>query len=78
MSTKLPRLNVVLEKPLYEELRKAARKDGLSVSAKARDLIRDALEVMEDSYLSRLAESRLKSSKGRTLSHKEIWGRTKG
>ena len=77
MATKLPRLNVVLEKPLYAELRNAAHRDGLSASAKARDLIREALEVQEDAYFSQLAGERLKGSKGHFLTHDQVWGRKK-
>jgi len=77
MATKLPRLNVVLEKPLYAELRNAAHRDGLSASAKARDLIREALEIAEDAHFSRVAEGRLRASKGRTLTHDQVWGTKK-
>jgi len=65
MGTTLPRLNVVLEGPLFDELRRAARRDGLSASAKARDLIREALEIQEDAYFARVAERRIGSARGR-------------
>ena len=40
MATKNPRLNVVLEAPLYSSLRSLAQKERVSLSLKARDLIR--------------------------------------
>ena len=40
---KNPRVNVVLEKPLYEVLRRWAKRDGVSLSLKVRDLIREAV-----------------------------------
>jgi hypothetical protein len=40
MPTKNPRIHVVLEKPLYKRLRGLARRDGLSMSLEARELIR--------------------------------------
>ncbi len=43
MPTDKPRLNVVLEPPLYLKVKKLAKKDGVSLSLKARDLIRDSL-----------------------------------
>ena len=43
MPTDKPRLNVVLEPPLYLKVKKLAEKDGVSLSLKARDLIRDSL-----------------------------------
>jgi hypothetical protein len=50
MSTKYPRLNVVLEPAVYEAIMKLARKEGVSLSLKARDLIREALEFCEDMH----------------------------
>ena len=44
MATKNPRLNIVLEPPLYQTIKRLAEKDGISLSLKARDLIRLALE----------------------------------
>src|SRR5690348_5754030 len=43
MPTKNPRIHVVLEKPLFERLRKLAKCHGLSMSLEARELIRRAL-----------------------------------
>lgn len=74
MSTKNPRLNVVLEAPLYSAIRRLARKDGVSLSLKARDLILEALESYEDAYWTKTAESREKTlNKKSTLTHKQIW-----
>lgn len=75
MSTKNPRLNVVLEAPLYSALRHLAQKDQVSLSLKARDLIREALESYEDSYWVKTAESREKTFSRKTaLTHKQVWG----
>jgi len=74
MATKNPRLNVVLEEPLYMSLKRLAKKDGMSLSLKARDLIREALAEYEDSYWSRKAENREKTfHPHKALSHKKIW-----
>ncbi|OGR85759.1 MAG: hypothetical protein A2901_01210 [Elusimicrobia bacterium RIFCSPLOWO2_01_FULL_54_10] len=43
MPTKNPRIHVVLEKPLFERVKGLAKKNGLSVSLEARELIREAL-----------------------------------
>lgn len=76
MSTKNPRLNVVLEPALFSNLRKLAKLDGTSLSLKARDLIREAIESYEDGYWANRAAEREKSLKVRkTLSHEEVWGR---
>lgn len=74
MSTKNPRLNVVLEPPIYQTLRHLAEKDGVSLSLKARDLIRLALEYCEDLYWTRVALEREKTlTKKKPLTHKEVW-----
>ncbi len=74
MPAKNPRINVVLEKPLYEALRKIAKKEGLSVSLKARDLLREALETYEDRILEDIASEREKTfDRKKALTHDEIW-----
>lgn len=75
MPTKNPRIHVVLEKPLYESVRRLAAKEDVSLSLKIRDLVKKALEVEEDAVLDKFAEEREKTfrrSKG--LSHKQVWG----
>lgn len=44
MATKNPRLQVVLEKPLYHAVAFMAKSEKVSLSLKARDLIREAIE----------------------------------
>ncbi|MEW6008724.1 MAG: antitoxin, RHH family protein [Candidatus Omnitrophota bacterium] len=74
MSTKNPRLNVVLEAPLYLAIQRMARKDGVSLSLKARDLIREAIESYEDAYWLKVAQLREKTlHKKSALNHKQIW-----
>jgi len=68
MPTRLPRLNVVIEKPLYEAVSRLAKRDGLSRSLKARDLLREALETDEDAYWTRRAQARERTfSSGKAL-----------
>ncbi len=75
MPTKNPRVNVVLEKPLYESVRRLAEKEDISLSLKIRDLVREALEAEEDAALAQFAEERERSFKrSRALSHKQVWG----
>lgn len=74
MPTISPRVNVVLEKPLFVRLKKLAAKDGVSLSTKVRDLIREALEEYEDAYLVRLAEEREKTfDRSKALTHDQVW-----
>ncbi len=74
MPTKNPRINVVLEKPLYEEVARLAKQDGISLSLEVRDIIKEALEIKEDKCLTAFAESRERTfSKTKALSHEEVW-----
>ena len=74
MPTDKPRLNIVLEKPLYETVKKLAAKAGTSLSLTARDLIREAVELHEEGYLLRKAKERDKTfDRRKALSHDEVW-----
>ncbi len=74
MPTKNPRLNVVLEPSIYSTLKRLARHDGISLSLKARDLIREALENYEDAYWAGEAEKRDRSFDAKkALAHKTVW-----
>jgi hypothetical protein len=74
MPTKNPRINVVLDKPLYKNVQFLAKKDGVSLSTKLRDLIKEALDVQEDIFLAKLAEKREGSFQESTaLTHEQVW-----
>ena len=74
MPAKNPRINVVLDDNLYNNVRFLAKADGVSMSTKVRDLIRAALEVQEDIYLATFAENREKTwNKSTARTHEEVW-----
>ena len=74
MPSKNTRINVVLDDNLYKNIQFLAETDGVSLSAKVKDLIKEALEVQEDLYLASFAEEREKTwDKSTTRSHDEIW-----
>lgn len=74
MPAKNPRINVVLERPLYEAVERSAKKAGVSNSLMARDLIREALEMEEDLALAQLAGDREKTfKKSKAVKHEEVW-----
>jgi len=52
------RVNLTLERPLYEALGWLARGRSASLSETARDLLGDALETYEDLALAKIAEER--------------------
>jgi len=74
MPAKNPRINVLLEKPLYNTVERLAAKEGVSLSLKVRDLVREALEMEEDMALGMFAEKREKTfKKAKALKHEEVW-----
>lgn len=74
MPAKNPRINIVLEKPIYEAIKRIAKKEGVSISLKARDLLREALETYEDLILEDIASEREKTFNHKSaLTHDDIW-----
>lgn len=74
MPARNPRINIVLERPLRDAVRRLARRDGISMSAKVRDLVTRALEDEEDAALVALAEQRERTFRHRAaLSHRQVW-----
>jgi hypothetical protein len=69
-----PRVNVLLEEPVYEGLRQWAKRDGVSLSLKVRDLVKDALEAKEDRALAGLAKEREQTfDRKKALTHARTW-----
>ena len=74
MPTKNPRINIVVEGPLYKVLKELADKKGLSLSTLSRDLIREALETREDIALNYVAGEREGTLKAAELiDHDDVW-----
>jgi len=78
MTTKQPRLNVVLEPSIYETLYKMSKKEGMSMSLVARDLLREALTIHEDAYWAKSAAELEKTLPGKKLvRHRDVWKTSK-
>ena len=74
MPAKNPRVNIVVEPPLYHALQELAAGQGVSLSTIARDLIREAIELREDVSLAAFADTRMKTFSRKTaLSHEDTW-----
>jgi hypothetical protein len=58
MATKNSRLNVVLEPALMQDVNDLAKSQGVSLSAMARDLIKEALCAYEDSQWQNIVQER--------------------
>ena len=74
MPTSNPRINVVLEEPIFKNVKELAKRDGVSLSLKVRDLVKEAIEIEEDIALAKIAEKREKGfSKSKAVKHGDIW-----
>ena len=71
MPTTLPRISTVVERPIYEAVAMLAKKDGVSLSQKARDLLLEALELIEDAGLDAIVERRRKN-RGKSIPLAEV------
>ena len=76
MPTTNPRINTVLEPPLYKMVEFLAKQDGVSLSQKVRDLVKEALETIEDYGLEAIVAERMKKP-GKWISHEEVKRRLK-
>ncbi|MBI4665414.1 MAG: antitoxin, RHH family protein [Nitrospinae bacterium] len=69
-----PRINVVFEKPVYKDIESLAKRDGVSMSLKVRDLVKEAMEIEEDRVLTSIAQTREKTFKrAKAIKHNDIW-----
>ncbi len=74
MPAKNPRVNIVVEPPLYRAMQELATGQGVSLSTVARDLIREAIELREDVTLASFADARMKTfHRKAALSHEDVW-----
>jgi predicted DNA-binding protein len=74
MPAKNPRINVVLEDPLYKQVQFLAQKDGVSMSAKVRELLREIIETQEDIYLAKIASERESGwNDSKAIPHQDVW-----
>ncbi len=74
MPTKNPRVNIVVEPPLYGVMHELATSKGVSMSAIARDLILEAINLREDVALSAVADTRMDTFDRKTaLAHEDVW-----
>ncbi len=70
------RISAVVEPDLYEAVETMARRDHVSVSQKARDLLRQAAELDEDADLAALVAERRRHG-GKSIPNDEFWKKVK-
>lgn len=72
MPSKNPRVNTVLPPEIYKAVARLAKRDGISLSHKVNDLVREALELEEDAGLDSIAKRRRAARRGRWVSQAEV------
>ena len=72
MPTTKKRINITASKILEDALQKLAKRDGVSVSGKAAELLRHAIETEEERVWDVLARKR-DTEKARFMSHNRVW-----
>jgi hypothetical protein len=72
MATKLPRIQVTLEKDVAEQIYRLSKLQKKSASKLMSELTIEALELREDYYLSKLAD-KIDTENAKTCSHEELW-----
>ena len=71
MPSTLPRISTVVERRIYQAIATLAKKDGMSLSQKARDLLLEALELTEDAGLEAIVERR-RVNRAPSIPHGEL------
>lgn len=71
MPTENPRILTTLEPPLYKAVSHLARREGVPLSQMVRDMLKEALELIEDAGWESIAEKRRKTP-GKWISHHRI------
>lgn len=74
MATTKKRLNITLPENTESAVLFLAQRDKVPAATKVRELLEQSLAMLEDEVLTDLAESRLKKTGKKTLSHKAVWG----
>ena len=72
MPTTKKRINITAPKILEDALQELARRDEISVSGKAAELLRHAIETEEERVWDSLASTR-DTKKARFMSHNRAW-----
>jgi hypothetical protein len=60
-----------MEGPLYDAVKRLAKRDSVSLSQKVRELVREALELQEDAALEALVNRR-RTNRAPSIPHAEV------
>jgi hypothetical protein len=75
MATLKKRVNLTIENDLYDDFEAIKElRNETSLSSVILDLAKEALEINEDLYFSKIAEGRLSEKR---ISHEKVWSKKK-
>jgi hypothetical protein len=75
MATLKKRVNLTIENDLYDDFEAVKElRNETSLSSVILDLAKEALEINEDLYFAKIAESRIKEKR---VSHDKVWSKKK-
>lgn len=77
MATTKDRVIISLKRSTKEALQYMAKRDQMPLASKASHLLDLMVDIEEDRYFGELADERLRTNKGRWLSHEQVWGKRK-
>jgi hypothetical protein len=77
MPTIKQRINITADSDIESALKSAAKRDRVSMSSKATELIRLALDIEEDFALALIARER-DTPNVKSISHEKVWGKALG
>lgn len=72
MPSEKPRIHALVDEPLYEAIQEQANREGISLSQKARDLLKLAMEIQGDRQIDALVDER-KQNEADAIPHDEFW-----
>ena len=73
MPTSKKRINITVDREVYEALERLSAERNQPVAGVSLSLIEQALEYQEDVYFSRVADERL-NQKQKRVPHSKAWG----
>ena len=73
MPTKKKRINITVSDEEADLIELLAKKDGVPVAAKAKELLEMGMEYIEDLGFSMIAAERMANDDGTRISHEEAW-----
>jgi hypothetical protein len=73
MATITPRINITTKLEVRESLIKLAKRDNVTISAKAAELLLIGLSIEEDFALVNIVKDRMTTPPSKYIKHDDVW-----